>query len=264
MVYHGRTAENLGVRRVIEPVTAGWYDAGEVEAAWVRPDRGEPPALAREVEAVTGTGLRGDCHADALSPRQVLLASAHTYRRLSLPPAALRENVTVSNAIALVRPGSLVALGERVLVWVTFRCEPCAKLNRQRPGLVRVVGPERGVLARVVRGGRVRAGDAIRVLPGVLPAWPDAWQERVRHVAAAVPESAVVDYRHLARLAGVPLAYCRVFPRVLAAAPGGSWRRAVPSGALPGVARWGGEALFLSACDAVRLHAPVARTASRT
>ena len=201
------------------------------------------------VAAVEGIGLQGDCHADPLSPRQVLLASAKTYQRLALPSAALRESFTVSKALDCYPPGSLVALGPEVLLWMTFRCEPCARLNVHRPGLMRGIGEERGVLGRVLRGGRVHVGDPVQVLQDVLPAWADVWQERVRQVAGAVPAASVVGYAHLARLAGVPLAYCRVFPRVLAEAPSGQPHRVVRSGAAQSAPTWLGESLFLGPAE---------------
>lgn len=226
-----------------------WRGAGRVEGAWRRPRRSEVPIAVSSATAVAGVGLRDDCHADPLSPRQVLLASAKTYQRLALPPAALRESFKVSKALDCYPPGSLVALGPEVLLWMTFRCEPCARLNAHRLGLMRGIAGERGVLGRVIRGGRVHVGDPVQVLPDALPAWPDMWQERVRQVAAAVPAASVVGYAHLARLAGVPLAYCRVFPRVLAEAPSGQPHRAVRSSAAQSAPTWLGESLFTGPID---------------
>lgn len=231
--------------------TTGWMRAGLVEAAWVRPERRRPPELAHCVKAITGLGIDGDCHLDPLSPRQVLLASADTYRRFSLPPASLRETFTVSAPLELYHPGSLVSVGDRVLLRITFRCEPCARLNEKRPGLMKAIGCERGVLARVVRGGQVCEGAAIRVLPRMYPVWSDVWQERVYHVAGVIPKDTVLEYRQLARLVGVPLAYCRVFPRILAAAPGGLSDRVVASSERPEMPRWSGEGLYLSEFDDV-------------
>lgn len=235
--------------RMLRSDASKWLQAGTIEGLWVRPQRREPPLATSILSLIEGRGLEHDCHADPFSPRQVLLASARTYERLALPPATLRETFTVSGALDDYPPGSIVALGPDVLLWLTFRCEPCARLNAHWQGLMRTIGAERGVLGRVLRGGQVRLGQVVRVLPGALPAWSDVWQERVRQVAAAVPASSVVDYAHLARLAGVPLAYCRVFPRVLAGAPSGQSPRAVPSGATVAAPRWSGGSLFPGLTD---------------
>lgn len=198
---------------------------------------------AAALEAVAGLGLRGDCHAHPLSPRQVLLADAAVYRRLGLAPATLRENVTLDADLRAWPSGSVVALGRDVRLRVMFRCEPCAKLNVHRPGLLRAVGEGRGVLARVVRGGIVRVGDSVALAPAVLPPWSDVWQERVLRVVRAVPDGHVVEFTQLARLAGVPRAYCRAFPRVLGALGEGT-ARAVPAGGAATRPRWTGESLF--------------------
>ncbi len=61
------------------------------------------------------------------------------------------------------------------------------------------------------------------------PAWHEDWRERVRAVLDAVPPGAVVEYRHLARLAGIQSSYCRAFPRLLKRSGDGYAAKAVPA-----------------------------------
>lgn len=219
-----------------------WLDVGEIESLCLRPNRAEPLAAVSTVFAEAGIGLNGDCHADPLSPRQILLACAGSYRRFDLPAGTLRENITVSCDLREWCSGSLVSLGTRATLRVTFECEPCARLNAHRPGLMRAVRHKRGILARVVRGGTISVGDCVRIQPAQRAWWSDVWQERVRDIAARVPCGFVVEYRQLARLAGVPVSYCRVFPRVLATEGVGT--RVVSSQTECDLPRWTGEELF--------------------
>lgn len=166
-----------------------------------------------------GLGIQGDCHADARSPRQVLLTAAGAYARLAIPENSLRENILVDIPTLDWPSGTAIAIGTAHLR-VMFRCEPCAKLNRKRAHLSRDVGQDRGLLARVIQSGRVRPGDAVQVLSGSYPPLSDDWRERVRSIVAAMPTKTWLSYGELAELAGVHSSYCRAFPRLLGSAPG--------------------------------------------
>jgi len=221
-----------------------WSELGAIESLWIRSDKGVPPLAVDECHAVAGEGLVGDCHVSRLSPRQVLLVSDDAYRMHQLEPALLRENITVAGDLRSLSSGTIVALGRNVLLRITFACEPCAKLNTHRAGLMRSVGDDRGVLARVVAGGVLRIGDRIRISPGVLEGWSDRWQERVQKIARSVPIGRIVRNTRLAVLAGVPPAYCRVFPRVLSELPDRVAERVVRTQDSVVAIEWTGEELF--------------------
>ena len=51
-----------------------------------------------------------------------------------------------------------------VVVEITMICVPCQKLNTIRPGLLKQSWGHRGQLARVLKGGRMRVGDAVTLL----------------------------------------------------------------------------------------------------
>lgn len=149
------------------------------------------------------------------SPRQVLITSSGAYRRHHLTPNTLRENILIDADRLDWRSGGEVQIGRTVVLRVMFTCEACAKLNKFRPRLMAQVGSDRGILARVIRGGTIVAGDPIIVRPGVYEALSDEWQERLCAILERLPAGGWVSYIRLAELNGVHRSYCRVFPRVL-------------------------------------------------
>jgi hypothetical protein len=215
---------------------------GTVLSLALRPPGSPAPRSVAALDAIAGTGLGGDRHADPLSPRQVLLAGAADYGRHGLPPLALRENVLLDIDTADLASGTLLRIGSDAVLALTFHCEACAQLDRHAPGLAAAIGTRRGMLARVVSGGRIRTGDAVATADGGAAAWPDDWRERVALILPRVPDGMVLEYRQLARLAGVQAVYCRAFPRL--AARLGYGHVAVPAAYRPEVARWGGDGLF--------------------
>jgi hypothetical protein len=207
--------------------------------------RAEPrgaPCAVPNVAALAGRGLAGDVHADALSPRQVLLAGSPAYARHGLPPHALRENLLLDIDTADFVSGTLLRIGNDAVLRLTFACEACGYLDARHPGVAAAIGRSRGMLARVVRGGTIAIGAPVAVLPALLPAWDDDWRARVAAVLARVPAGMVVEYRQLARLAGVQPVYCRTFPRLARSL--GFAHAAVAVAGRPDVPRWQGHELF--------------------
>ncbi len=217
---------------------------GSLREIWLRSDRKSQPASVERGEAVEGHGLAGDCHADFLSPRQLLVVGDSLYNRLSLPPGSLRENLRINCDIRRLEPGMLVAVGASVVLWLTFECDVCPRLNKHRWELMKEVGDERGVLARVLAGGSMSVGDSVICVVKMPRQWPASWRHRIARVVASVPDGHVVEYGHLARLAGVPRSYCRVFPKALRDKLGASAERAVSSGESPEKPRWMGHDFF--------------------
>lgn len=231
----GRSGAALGV-----PVLS--VVIGRVSGLYLRQVPGAAPAAVAQVAARTGLGLDDDVQANPLSPRQLLIAGTLAYDRLGLAPNALRENLLLDSDSAELASGQLLAVGADAVLWLTFACEPCGRLNLRQPQLSRTIGAQRGMLARVLRSGTIAAGDPVHLLPATRPPWSNDWRARVEAVLARVPRDMVVEYRQLAKLAGVALTYCRVFPRV--ARELGLAGKAVPlknSNPLP---RWDGAELF--------------------
>jgi len=114
------------------------------------------------VEAIEDRGFAGCTHGRKGSQRQILLVDLETLHAMDLLPGSIRENVTTEglnvNGLAI---GEQVRVGP-VLLQISAVCTPCDQLEKIRPGLRREIYGRRGMLCRVLQGGMVRKGDAIR------------------------------------------------------------------------------------------------------
>ncbi len=116
-------------------------------------------------------GLEGDAHAGPWHRQVSLLDAADVEvmrgKGLTLAPGAFGENVIVDGVdLAALGPGSLVELGPArlELTQVGKTCHArCAIYHRTGDCIM----PRAGVFARVVRGGVVSEGDAVRVAHAV-------------------------------------------------------------------------------------------------
>lgn len=141
---------------------------------------GGVPKHAIERGYVTALGLVGDAHSDGrhhggperalclYTFEQIVRLQAEGHR---VAPGALGENVTLHGIdLALLVPGTRLALGEHVLAEVTGYTTPCTTIlhcfadgkitrisHKTHPG-------ESRVYARVLREGEIAAGDVARLL----------------------------------------------------------------------------------------------------
>jgi MOSC domain-containing protein YiiM len=144
------------------------------------------------IRLIEGLGVEGDAHAgttvkhrsrvarDPHAPnlRQVHLLHAELFDELmtagfAVWPGELGENVTTHGVDLLGLPtGARLHLGDEAVVELTGLRNPCSQLNRFQAGLMaatlahdadgRLVR-KAGVMAIVLQGGTVQAGDAIRI-----------------------------------------------------------------------------------------------------
>ena len=112
-------------------------------------------------DAITDFGFAGCAHAKKKGLRQVLLVDKETLDAMDLRPGIIRENITTEginvNGLGL---GEQLRIGP-VLLQVSAVCTPCDQLEKVRPGLRREIYGRRGMLCQVLRGGTIRAGEAI-------------------------------------------------------------------------------------------------------
>ncbi|MFX1679161.1 hypothetical protein PV762_07995 [Mitsuaria sp. CC2] len=227
-----------------QPGDAHWQTIGKVTGLFVRGPRDSCARPQSSLQLIKHLGAVGDRHASPRSPRQLLIAGQPAYERLNLPSNTLRENLLVDVPTDDLNSGDLLAIGPDVVLWLTFQCEPCSRLERRSPGLLRSMGSSRGVLARVVRGGTLTRGDQMRYARSAIPAMSEKWQARVIRVLHAVPPDCCISYRQLAEFAGVATGYCRAFPRLLSTLPSDIASRA-QSGLPPNrSSSWEGAELF--------------------
>jgi len=153
------------------------------------------------IRLLIGLGVEGDAHAgvtvkhrsrvarDPSQPnlRQVHLIHGELHDELNdagfaVAPGEMGENVTTRGLDLLALPtGALLRLGAEAVIEITGLRNPCAQLDRFRPGLMAAVLDrdaegrlirKAGVMAIVVAGGDVRAGDPIAVALPELPFSP--------------------------------------------------------------------------------------------
>ena len=118
-----------------------------------------------EAEAVENLGLRNDRHALPDSARQVLLIEQETLDELNLKPGDVKENITTRgiSLMALVARARL-KIGTEVVLEITKACSPCHRMEELRSGLSGELVGRRGMLARVVKHGKIRRGDVVELI----------------------------------------------------------------------------------------------------
>ena len=144
------------------------------------------------IDLIAGLGVAGDAHSGATvkhrsrvarDPTQPNLRQVHLLHDelldelndagFGLTPGAIGENVLTRGIDLLALPmGTRLALGDNAVVEVTGLRNPCVQLDRHRRGLMTAcLGRDgegnlirkAGVMAVVLVGGAVRAGDGISV-----------------------------------------------------------------------------------------------------
>jgi MOSC domain-containing protein YiiM len=137
---------------------------GLVEAIHVGVGSRIPMKPLEEVAILGDFGLEGDRNSKPGSKRQVLVVPAEVLDKLDLEPGMVRENLTTRGFDVMGVPrGACIRVGEALLE-ATFECTPCGLMDDIRPGLQEELRGQRGMLFRVIEGGRVRVGDDVALV----------------------------------------------------------------------------------------------------
>ena len=152
---------------------------GRVVAIYTTPEAGAPMKANTEIAARVAEGLVGDRYAAKIGTysgrsdngREVTLIAREAIAAVNAEGTALAEEETRRNLVTegaalddLI--GKSFSIGEVVLQGIRT-CPPCAYLEGlTRAGVRPALEGRGGVRADIVRGGTIRVGDEIEVMPG--------------------------------------------------------------------------------------------------
>jgi MOSC domain-containing protein YiiM len=142
---------------------------GKVKGIYIGSRKGEGKSFAESAELVAGHGLQGDSHAGRDPERQVSLFANEVLRQMQsegfrVSPEELSANLLTENIpLDSLKTGVRLRIGETLLEIVEAR-RPCRNLTKIDNRLPKRIYGQCGQLARIVKGGTVRAGDDIEVL----------------------------------------------------------------------------------------------------
>jgi len=117
-------------------------------------------------------GLVGDAHADCCTHRQVSLLAMESIdkvRRLGFEvgPGDFAENLTTRGVELISLPvGTKISIGQDILLEVTQIGKECHRGCAIYQEIGKCVMPKEGIFTKVIHGGRVRAGDRIKIGKG--------------------------------------------------------------------------------------------------
>ena len=126
-------------------------------------------------ELIEGQGVAGDFRgtrkAGSTGQNGVVLIEAGDWAAAledcgaDVPWYERRANLLVEQLDVPQQPGTRLRIGQEVLIEITQECAPCERMEGLHEGLRAALSPDwrAGARARVLRGGAVAVGDAIRI-----------------------------------------------------------------------------------------------------
>ena len=135
----------------------------EIAHIWRSPKRRELMEELDTARVFENEGVEGCAHRRG-GKRNVLFVAAEDIEALDVPAGRVKENFTVRGADVMNWPiGQRLAIGDAEFE-VSMVCDPCELMEEIRPGLQAELEGKRGMLAKVLKTGRVTQGDEITLL----------------------------------------------------------------------------------------------------
>ena len=132
--------------------------------------KGTTKDVVNEVLLVEEFGIENDAHADSTWHRQVSLLATESIAKmlelgLDVGPGDFAENLTTEGIELFTLPvGTILKVGDGVTLEISQIGKECHTGCAILKQTGKCIMPKEGVFARVVQGGTVRAGDAIRLV----------------------------------------------------------------------------------------------------
>jgi MOSC domain-containing protein YiiM len=135
----------------------------EIAHIWRSPKRREPMEELESAQVFENEGVQGCAHRRG-GKRNVLFVAAEDLESLGVSPGRVKENFTVRGADVMNWP-----IGQRLQIGgaefeISMVCDPCELMEEIRPGLQAELEGKRGMLAKVLKTGRVTQGDRIELV----------------------------------------------------------------------------------------------------
>ena len=132
-------------------------------------NKGTKKTPVAEVTVKENYGVVGDAHADSLTHRQVSLLAIESIDKMrnkgfDLNPGDFAENITTRGIDLPSLPiGTKLIVGNETVLEITQIGKECHAACAIRQQVGDCIMPREGVFARVIRGGRIKAGDTISI-----------------------------------------------------------------------------------------------------
>jgi MOSC domain-containing protein YiiM len=145
---------------------------GTINWIGIRPEKRAPLIEKEEVVAVVDEGLEGDHFHKTGGNRQVTLiqaehlnAVANMMNQEDVDPGLTRRNILVSGVNLLAFKDQTFQLGKEVVLEMTGICHPCSRMEENLgDGGYAAMRGHGGITAKVIRGGMIRKGDAVKIV----------------------------------------------------------------------------------------------------
>ena len=145
---------------------------GQIEWIGIRPEKRSDLQSLQQAEISLENGLEGDHYSGSSKKRQVTLIQkehldgvAAILKIEKVDPSLTRRNILVSGINLLAFKERQFQIGEVVLE-MTGLCHPCSRMEENLgPGGYNAMRGHGGITAKVIKGGHVALGDAVKLLP---------------------------------------------------------------------------------------------------
>jgi MOSC domain-containing protein YiiM len=149
---------------------------GTILAIFIAPAAGSPMQSVSEVEAIAGSGLKGDRYAlgqgsfnknAGIGKRQVTLINAKFFIGSGFEYADSRRNLVVTGLELMLLIGKEFRIGEARMRGIKY-CDPCQRpstLSGKTENFQDVFHDHAGLVAEVIEGGLIRVGNLLTPPP---------------------------------------------------------------------------------------------------